>query len=263
MKTPPEAKTVLLTGAGRGIGRAIAADLARRTSMRLLLVSKSASVEQAAAECHLVRAHSAEAFTWDLADPDAPARRNVLEVLARAGGPVALVHAAAILGPTGPFADADMDEWWQAMAVNLGASVRLVHDVLARMLEDGAGRIVLFAGGGAAYGYPGFSSYGVAKAALTRFAETLALEVAERGPIISIIAPGANETDMLAQVRKAGGDVRTTVGIDEPCLLVRRLLVEDSRSLHGRFVHVRDDWESISNASHDESFLKLRRVDGR
>jgi NAD(P)-dependent dehydrogenase (short-subunit alcohol dehydrogenase family) len=145
--------------------------------------------------------------------------------------------------------------------VNLGATVRLTHALLGRMRRDGAGRIVLFAGGGAAYGYPRFSSYGTAKAALVRFTETVALELGASGPLITIIAPGANETDMLAEVRLAGGQVRTTVSIDEPCRLVRRLLTEDARGLHGRFVHVRDTWDSGSAAELGENHWRLRRVE--
>jgi NAD(P)-dependent dehydrogenase (short-subunit alcohol dehydrogenase family) len=94
-----------------------------------------------------------------------------------------------------------------------------------------------------------------------RFTETLALELADTGPLVTIIAPGANETDMLAEVRRAGGSVKTTVGIDEPCRLVRRLLSEDARGLHGRFVHVRDDWDSASASALGKEHFRLRRVE--
>jgi NAD(P)-dependent dehydrogenase (short-subunit alcohol dehydrogenase family) len=255
-------QSVLVTGAGRGIGRAVALELARRTRMQLVLVSRSERALEAAAECNAVRPGAAEGFVWDVTQRDDAASR-ALDALGCAPGPTALVHAAAVLGPTGPFSECDVDAWWSAMEVNLGASVRLVRAVLPRMLNDGAGRIVLFSGGGAAYGFPRFSSYGTAKAALVRFTETLAMELGSSGPLVTILAPGAIETDMLAEVRRAGGEVRSTASIDEPCRAVRRLLTEDARGLHGRFVHVRDEWNAESAAALPGDFFKLRRVDGR
>jgi 3-oxoacyl-[acyl-carrier protein] reductase len=259
---PAPAATTLVTGAGRGIGRAVALDLAAGTSQRLLLASKTQSALRTAEACNEVRPGAARGFSWDLTRPDA-AQGQVFDALAASPGPIGLVHAAGVLGPTGPFATCDIERWWSALELNLGSTVRLVREILPRLLQDRGGRIVLFAGGGAAYGYPRFSSYATAKVALVRFCETLAMEIGPAGPILTIVAPGANDTDMLAQVRAAGGLVKTTVSIEEPCRLIRRLLEEDTRGLHGRFVHVRDEWTSESAREYPEDFLKLRRVDGR
>jgi NAD(P)-dependent dehydrogenase (short-subunit alcohol dehydrogenase family) len=253
--------SILITGGGRGIGRAVALDLAKTGGSELLLVSKSASCEAVAKECNAIRPGSARAFQWDVSDTAPGAGKDVLDALQMSKGPIGLVCAAGVLGPTGPFEENDMLAWWKAMETNVGGVVRLVHAVLPRMLKDGAGRIVLFAGGGAAYGYPKFTSYGTAKAALVRFTESLAMEIGDRGPIVAIIAPGANETEMLAEVRKAGGIVKTTVSIEEPCRLVRRLLTEDVRGLHGRFIHVRDEWTETSAKALPEAHWKLRRVE--
>jgi 3-oxoacyl-[acyl-carrier protein] reductase len=257
---PPVPRTIVVTGAGRGIGRAVAADLAGATDAQLVLVSRSATCDTAAAACNEIRPGAARALRLDLAAWD-PEKGPLETIIAEAPGPLALVHAAGVLGPTGPFADNELGAWFVALEVNLGAAIRLTHAMLARMRCDGAGRIVLFAGGGAAYGYPSFSSYGTAKAALVRFTETVAMELGASGPTITIIAPGANDTDMLAEVRRAGGLVKTTVSIDEPCRLVRRLLTEDARGLHGRFVHVRDTWTAESAAALGPEQWRLRRVE--
>lgn len=196
----------------------------------------------------------------DLSSPSSQ-RDDLYAAINAAKGPIGIVHAASTLGPTGPFAETAIDDCWKAIETNLGATLRLVHAAVPRMAREQAGRLVLFGGGGAAYGYPNFMSYALTKVALVRFAETLAMELGNDGATVTIIAPGANDTDMLNEVRKAGGIVKTTVSIDEPCRLVRRLMLEDARGLHGRFVHVRDTWTSDSARELSADHWKLRRVE--
>jgi NAD(P)-dependent dehydrogenase (short-subunit alcohol dehydrogenase family) len=260
MTAPAAAKTVLITGAGRGIGRAIALDLARQTPANLILVSRTETCLETAKQCEAIRAGSARAFVWDVSEIG-PKRDAVLAAVSAAEGPIGAVLAAGVLGPTGPFVGNDLAAWWRAVEVNVRGTVATIHGLLPRMLKDGAGRMVLFAGGGSAYGYPSFSSYGMAKAALVRFTETLAMEIGDRGPLVTIVAPGANDTDMLAEVKAAGGSIKTTVSIEEPCRAARRLLTEDTRGLHGRFIHVRDEWTPESAQKLPEGMWKLRRVE--
>jgi NAD(P)-dependent dehydrogenase (short-subunit alcohol dehydrogenase family) len=260
MTAPPTPRTILITGAGRGIGRAIALDLAGSTAAALVLVSRSETCRQTAEACNATRPGCAKAIVWDISQAGA-AREAVLREMESGAGPIGLVHAASTLGPAGPFVSNDMDAWWKAVEVNLAATVRLVHALLQRMVQEKDGRMVLFAGGGGGYGYPLFTSYAAAKVALVRFVETLAIELGPPGPTVTIIAPGANETDTLAEIRRAGAIIKTVVDISEPCRLVRRLLLEDARALHGRFIHVRDGWTPETAAAFGEAHWKLRRVE--
>jgi short-subunit dehydrogenase len=253
-------QTVFVTGGGRGIGRAVAIDLARTSNLSLVLVSRTDNCVAAAKECNDVRAGAARAIPCDLSAAGSP-RERLFSAMNDAQGPLGIVHAAGTLGPTGPFAESSIDACWNAIEANLGATIRLVHAVVPRMVRERAGRVILFGGGGAAYGYPNFMSYALGKVALVRFVETLAMEVGDDGPVIAMIAPGANQTDMLSEVRRAGGIVKTTVSIEEPCRLVRRLLLEDARGLHGRFIHVRDEWDPESAKRLSPHHWKLRRVE--
>jgi 3-oxoacyl-[acyl-carrier protein] reductase len=259
LKTP---KTIVITGAGRGIGRAIALGLSRLVDARLILVSKSSSCRAVADSINEATPGRAHAIEWDVADRAGP-REIVLAAAEEGDGPVALVHCAGVLGPTGPFATNDLGAWWVAMEKNLFGTVNVVQGLLPLVTSSEPGRIVLFAGGGAAYGYPNFSSYGTAKAGLVRFAETLAMELGDASAVVTILAPGANDTDMLAEVRRAGGVVKTTVAIEEPVAMVHRLMTEDTRGLHGRFVHVRDEWTEPSTAALAPDMWKLRRIEPR
>lgn len=256
------AQTILVTGAGRGIGRAIASGLAERTLAKLVLVSRSANAKRVAAELDAKFPGRAQAFEWDVATRG-PARDAVIAATTAGPGPIGLVHCAGVLGPTGNFSGNDLDAWWAAMQQNVLGTANVVHALLPAMTGPNPGRIMLFAGGGAAYGYPRFTSYGTAKAALVRFTESLAMELGNDSAVATIVAPGANDTDMLAEVRKAGGEVKTTVDISEPVNLAVRLMTEDTRGLHGRFLHVRDTWSEATARDLGPELFKLRRIEKR
>ncbi|HWZ91332.1 MAG TPA: SDR family oxidoreductase, partial [Polyangiaceae bacterium] len=178
-ETPVE--TIFVTGGGRGIGRAVALDLAETTKASLVLVSRTDTCLAVATECNAVRAGAARAMPCDLSLAGRQ-RDELFAEINRASGPVGIVHAAGTLGPTGPFAESSIDACWGALEANLGATLRLVHAALPRMVRERSGRLVLFGGGGAAYGYPNFMSYALTKVALVRFVETLAMELGDDGP---------------------------------------------------------------------------------
>ena len=121
------------------------------------------------------------------------------------------------------------------------------------------GRIINFAGGGAAYANPCFSAYGVAKCAVVRLTETIAAEIVTPNVTINIIAPGAVATDMLAQVEAHGGVVRTRSAMEEPVRLVRFLAGPNTAHINGRFIHVRDSFQDPHNYENTDLW-KLRRV---
>jgi NAD(P)-dependent dehydrogenase (short-subunit alcohol dehydrogenase family) len=134
------------------------------------------------------------------------------------------------------------------------------------MRSSGFGRIVLFAGGGSAYAYPTFPAYAITKTALVREVENIGVEMQDMTDFSAVIlAPGAVDTDMLADVRAAGAEIRTLTAVSEPVGFVTSFLTApEARKLSGRFIHVRDVWREAL-VDHDKSLVdnhwKLRRVE--
>jgi 3-oxoacyl-[acyl-carrier protein] reductase len=238
--TYPRVDSAIVTGAGRGIGRSVALDLGAH-GITVICVSKSDS-------CHVVAREivdgggKAIAAHVDISDFDA-ASSKVWDVITGAGGQNWIgVFAAAVLGPIGPFGLDDVQAWQNTLAVNLVGNLNIARMLLVRMAVSGWGRLVFFGGGGAAYEYPLFPAYAASKAAVVRATENLGEDL--RGSSIAVVclAPGAVETDMLSQVRSAGGEVRTTADVSETLEFLRGFCSDTGPELSGRFVHVRDSW---------------------
>lgn len=170
-----------------------------------------------------------------------------------------LVNCTGVLGPVGPVAKVDADQWAQAVEINLIGSFYLTRAVLGVMQAKGRGKIIHFSGGGAAYGRPFFTAYGASKAALVRFTESLAEEVREDNIQINAIAPGPVNSRMWQQLRQAGElagrraveELRTmdeTGGVSPERAAALALFLASDRSdgLTGRLISaVHDPWESM------------------
>ena len=115
-----------------------------------------------------------------------------------------LVNNAGVYGPKGLTEDVAWDEWEQAIRVNLFGSVLCCRAVLPHFRANGYGKIIQLSGGGATSPLPRLSAYAASKAAVVRFAETLAEELRGTGIDVNAIAPGALNTRLLDEVLEAG-----------------------------------------------------------
>jgi NAD(P)-dependent dehydrogenase (short-subunit alcohol dehydrogenase family) len=115
-----------------------------------------------------------------------------------------LVNNAGVYGPKGLIEDVDWEAWAQAVAINLFGSVLMCRAVLPYFKARRYGKIVQLSGGGATNPLPRISAYAASKAAVVRFAETLAEEVCDNGIDVNAIAPGALDTRLLDEVLEAG-----------------------------------------------------------
>jgi 3-oxoacyl-[acyl-carrier protein] reductase len=250
-------KRALVTGGGRGIGRAIALALAAAGAQVALLARSAGELRETAALIE-ERGGTARVATADLAvaiEVDAA----LDELLAAWGGVDILVNNAGIQGPIGKMHEVPVDAWWQAVQVNLGGVFLCTRRVLPGMIERGSGKIINLSGGGAVSSRPFFSAYSASKAAVVRLTETLAAEVGACGIDINAIAPGAVNTRMLDE-RLAMGETAAAAEIEadqkllesggtdphRPAQLVVYLASARSNGLSGRLLAaVWDPWENL------------------
>jgi NAD(P)-dependent dehydrogenase (short-subunit alcohol dehydrogenase family) len=196
----------LLTGASRGLGRAIAAQRLR-PGHRLLTLSRRA--------CDLAAPTGAEHVAWsqDLADSVAAATRLEAWLGSQPPAGVAsatLIHNAGVLSRLAPLADSDVADLAHALRVDLEAPTLLTAVFLRATASWSVPRKVLMISSGLGrFAMAGSASYCAAKAGMDHLARAVALEEAERpsGARIVSLAPGVIDTDMQVQLRSADPDL--------------------------------------------------------
>ena len=254
---------VIVTGAGRAIGKAAALKLGQ-SGIPILCISQSANSAETA---HQIRLAGGGAESLQLDRADYYRTEQVMRDWAenQSSKRIGVVLAAAILGPSGPLANSDLHGWDQAYRTGVLGNLAVLKALLPGMLQSQFARIVAFAGGGSAYANPSFPAYSAVKTAMVRIVENLHEDLQDKGDFgVVCMAPGAVETDMLHQVREAGGYVKTSVSIAEPVQLIEAFLESDICHFSGCFVHVRDEYQPHLNSEDklsSDSKWKLRRVE--
>jgi len=178
-------QTAVVTGGGRGLGRCFAQTLAAAGASVAVLARSRDELDETVASI----GSNARAFAVDVTDA-AAVRSAFAEI-----GPVdLLVNNAGVLGPIGPFAENDFDQWWRAMDVNVRGAMLCTHAVLAGMIERRRGRIINVVTG--AFAAPYLSAYLSSKTALIRATECLAAENKANNIALFSISPGTVRSEM-------------------------------------------------------------------
>jgi 3-oxoacyl-[acyl-carrier protein] reductase len=196
MTTPLDGRIALVTGAGRGIGRAVAILLAS-SGVKVALLARSVSQLTETAERVRAEGGAAVVVATDLAQTGAPAEaaaRVTMEL-----GPIEiLVNNAAVVEPAGPTVKAAALARARAFAVNVDAPVQLTLALLPSMLDRAWGRIVNVSSG--IVDHPGaivgLNAYAATKAALEAHTINLAAELAGSGVMVNVYRPGSVDTAM-------------------------------------------------------------------
>jgi NAD(P)-dependent dehydrogenase (short-subunit alcohol dehydrogenase family) len=271
-----KSKSAIITGGGRGIGKAIARAFLESGASVAIASRNWDELEKAGEE--LSKFGPVRSFRADISQEE-DVRQLVREVLRTFGSVDVLVNNAGVQGPIGRFWEVDFEDWIENVRVNLIGTARCTRQVLPVMISKKAGKIINLSGGGATSPRPWFSGYGTGKAAIVRFTETLAEEVKEYHIDVNAIAPGAVNTRMLEEVLEAGGEKtgekefheardRNEKGGTPPDLaadLAVFLASPESDGLTGRLISaVWDDWRQFSPARIKEimsgNLYTLRRV---
>jgi 2-hydroxycyclohexanecarboxyl-CoA dehydrogenase len=186
-----------VTGAGRGIGRAIALRLAA-AGHPVGVSDVDASTAAAVADEILGtggRAHARAADVTDLA-----ALRTAVADVEDALGPIAVHVNNAGWDRLGLFLESEPDFWDRVIAVNLKGVLNATRASVERMARRGAGRVISIASDAGRVGSTGEAVYSGCKAGVIGFSKALARELARYGITVNVVAPGATETQLLADV---------------------------------------------------------------
>lgn len=196
-----DGRTALVTGAGRGIGRAIALGLAA-DGARVALLARSA--DQLADTAATVSAVGGTVLVVpaDVGDPTAVDKATAM-VLAEFGAVDILVNDAAVVTPIGPTLSVDADKWADALDVNVVGPFRLAQALLPSMIARGWGRIANVSSGIAAHpaAMIGMNAYATSKSALEAHTLNLAAELAGTGVTANVYRPGSVDTAMQGWIR--------------------------------------------------------------
>lgn len=265
-------KSVLIAGAGRGIGKRLAMGFAQAGARVGLLARSQAELDLAKLEIEQAGGNALRirADVRDLEQMTAAVDR----IRAVFGGLDVLVAAAGVQGPIGPLLTSKPKAWTETIEINLIGVANACRAALPPMIERRSGKIIVIGGGGSADSRPNFTAYAASKTAVVRLVECLADEVRDDNVQVNCMAPGASYSHMTDEILHAGEDkaglkeiefaerVRITGGVapEKQIQLALFLASESSNHISGRLIHVNDDWKRFEAQNMKPELYTLRRV---
>jgi NAD(P)-dependent dehydrogenase (short-subunit alcohol dehydrogenase family) len=248
-------KIALITGGGRGIGRAVAFAFAREGASIAVLARTTLEVERVAAElkgeCGVQALHA----TCDVADAQSVARAFAVVAGAFGRGADILVNNAGI-AESAPVTRTDDAHWRRHLAVNLDGTFYCTRAALPSMIERGWGRIINVASIAGKTGAPYIAAYAASKHGVLGLTRSVALETASKGVTVNAICPGYVDTDMTthaveqieAKTGRTAADAldairrmspqNRLVTPEEVAALALLLASEDGRGINGQAINV-------------------------
>lgn len=192
----------VVTGAGRGIGQAIAETLSSRGATVIAADLDESSAQRVAAGL----GGEAAAMSVDVADKTS-VHTLIAETIADHGRIDVLVNNAG-WDKAGPFVESDPGDWQRAVNINLFGVLNTCHEILPHMIERGAGRIVNIASDAGRVGSSGEAVYAAAKGGIIAFSKTIARESARYGINVNCVSPGPTDTALFEAVTDGNEKLR-------------------------------------------------------
>ena len=196
--SPLAGRVAVVTGGGRGLGRAFALALAEAGADVALAARSTEDIERVAAEVE-ARGRRALAVPTDVAEI-ADVERLVERVLGEMGDLDILVNNSGVIH-SAPLLETPPEEWDRVVATNLRGCFLCMHAAGRHFTDRQAGKVINVASNFAFVGVPNFSSYCASKAAVVNLTRAAAIEWASFGVQVNALAPGYVETDMNAAAR--------------------------------------------------------------
>jgi 3-oxoacyl-[acyl-carrier protein] reductase len=257
-----EGKVAVVTGASQGLGAAIAERFVAEGAHVVATGRDPDALGATVAKLRTARQRSNQQVLGEAGDVSHPpdVDRLIAFVEDTFGRLDVLVCNAGVYGPLGPIESVEWSEWVRALEINLFGMVLCCRAAVPVMRRQSHGKIIALSGGGATSPLPRISAYAASKAAVVRFAETLAEEVKDAHIDVNCVAPGALNTRLLDQVLAAGpervgevfyqrsvrqqqdGGTPLTRGAD----LIAFLASDESDGITGRLLAALwDDWAEL------------------
>ena len=270
-------KVAIITGGGRGIGRAIAERFARE-GCNLMLASRTKSELVKTAE--FIKKHysvNVSIYQTDIGNEN-EVMSMVRQTIAEFSNIDILVNNAAIIGPMGEISQINGNEFIDTIKNNIGGTVFCTKAVILQMKSQKRGTIINLSGGGGLYPLPYYDAYSASKAAIVRLTENFALELEKYNINVTAISPGAVNTKMFTEQLMAD---RNSIGeknwrdlqnrlntggdsIEKAPELALFIASQNRKELNGRVISaIWDDWGKISRQKDNiiyTDIFQMRRI---
>lgn len=233
-------KNALVTGGGRGIGRAIALKLAEEGTSVAIVSRTQRDLEEVADKVHSMSGQALK-IVCDLSD-----EKNILSMVDKVIGTFGRIDI--LVNNAGAFLersvmDTQIEEWDQILKLNLRSVFICTKGVLKYMIDQRSGKIVNIASGSGLRGLPSASAYSASKAGVIAFTESLSEEVRNLNINVNAVCPGPVKTEMLnlgpGSLKKRFNEMDLT-DPEQVANAVVFLASEDSRAINGQIINVRN-----------------------
>jgi len=270
-------KIAIITGSGRGIGRAIAIAFAKEGA-KVSLVARTISELEETSQLIEEYGSTSLVIPTDVTQPSSVASM-VQETVSQYGRVDILVNNAGVPGPIGALQNNKIDDWIKTIQVNVIGPYLCCNSVVPLMTNQGGGKIINLAGAGANNAWANLSAYCTSKAGVVRMTEVLALELEDKNIQVNALGPGSIHTRMWEELRNGAEAANATkiqeigdrvlsgggASLENPAELAVFLASDDSGKLSGRLISaVTDDFNNIASKipeiMESEAFT-LRRLD--
>jgi NAD(P)-dependent dehydrogenase (short-subunit alcohol dehydrogenase family) len=191
-------KVAIVTGGGRGIGRAISVAFASEGAIVVTAARNLSKLEETIEKIKSIGGR-AKGIQTDVSD-EKQVQRMVAETLDNYGKVDILVNNSGIAGPTASVVDLKLEDWNEVLAINLTGSMLCAREVLKYMIPHKMGNVINIGSDGGRFGYPMRSPYCVSKWGIIGLTETLAIEVGEYNIRVNCISPAAVRGERLTNV---------------------------------------------------------------